>query len=152
MALTHSQRTSMFRTLAEVMGQPDAETLMDHLPPSGWDNVATKDDLRAGLAEINATLAAGLAQAAVERAETKETVTAGLAQAAVERAQIKETVTAGLAQAAVERAEIRAEAALERAEIIRRQVWHLYIMVSTFVLASVSIWIALLMQNGGSGG
>ena len=133
MALTHSQRTSMFRTLAEVMGQPDAETLMDHLPPSGWDNVATKDDLRAGLAEINATLATGLAQAAVERA------------------QIKETVTAGLAQAAVERAEIRAEAALERAEIIRRQAWHLYIMVSAFVLASVSIWIALLMQNGGGG-
>ena len=133
MALTHSQRTSMFRTLAEVMGQPDAETLMDHLPPSGWDNVATKDDLRGGLAEINATLATGLAQAAVERAETKE------------------AVTAGLAQAAVERAEIRAEAALERAEIIRRQAWHLYIMVTTFVLASVSIWIALLTQSGVGG-
>ena len=60
MALTHAQRTSMFNTLAQVMGQDDAETLMQHLPPSGWDNVATKEDLRAGFAEIHAAIATGL--------------------------------------------------------------------------------------------
>ncbi|MXW94425.1 MAG: hypothetical protein F4110_11960 [Acidimicrobiaceae bacterium] len=123
MALTHTQRTSMFNTLAEVMGNEDAETLMEHLPPSGWDNVATKDDLRTAFAETNAAIATGLAQAATERAE-------------------------GFAQAAVERAEIRAEAATAWAEIIRRQAWHLYIVVSTIVLAAVSIWIALLTQPG----
>ena len=144
MALTHAQRTSMFNTLAGVMGQDDAETLMDHLPPSGWDNVATKDDLRAGFAETNTAIATGLAQAAVERAQIKEAVTAGLAQAAVERADIK-------AQAAVERADIKAQAAVERAQIIGRQAWHLYIVVSTIVVASVSIWIALLIQPGTSG-
>ena len=173
MALTHAQRTSMFNTLAQTMGQDDAETLMQHLPPSGWDNVATKEDLRAGFAETNAAIAAGLAQAAVERAEIKaqaaverteitKTVTAGLAQAAVERAEITKTVTAGLAQAAVERAEIKAQAAVERAEIkaqaateradiIRRQAWHLYIVVSTIVVASVSIWIALLTLPAAGG-
>ena len=67
MALTHAQRGSMFNALAQAMGQDDAETLMQHLPPSGWDNVATKEDLRAGFAETNAAIAAGLAQAAVER-------------------------------------------------------------------------------------
>ena len=130
MALTHAQRTSMFNTLAEVMGQDDAETLMEHLPPSGWDNVATRDDLRAGLAEITAAMAAGFAQAATERTE------------------IIKAMTEGFAQAAVERAEIKAEAALGRAEIIRRQAWHLYIVVSTIVAAAVSIWIALLTQPG----
>ena len=147
MALTHAQRTSMFNTLAEVMGQDDAEILMQHLPPSGWDNVATKEDLRAGFSETNATIAAGLAQAAVERAE-------GFAQAATERAQ-------GFAQAAIERAEMKAQTATELAEIkvqtatelaeiVRRQAWHLYIVVSTIVLATVSIWIALLTQPAGS--
>ena len=126
MALTHAQRTSMFNTLAEVMGQDDAETMMQHLPPSGWDNVATKEDLRAGFAEITTAMTDGFAQAAVERAEIKS-------------------------QAAVERAEIRAEAATERAEIIRRQAWHLYVVVSTIVVASVSIWIALLTQSGAGG-
>ena len=155
MALTHAQRTSMFNTLAQVMGQDDAETLMQHLPPSGWDNVATKEDLRAGFAETNASIATALAQAAVERAEIK-------AEAAVERAEIKAEAAVERAEikaeAAVERAEIKeavasgfAQAALERAEIIRRQAWHLYIVVSTIVVASVSIWIALLTQSGAGG-
>lgn len=133
MALTHSQRTSMFNTLTEVMGQDDAETLMQHLPPSGWDNVATKEDLRVAFAEINSAM------------------TAGFAQAAVERAEIVKAMAEGLAQAAVERAEIKAQAATERAEIIRRQAWHLYIVVSTIAVASVSIWIALLTQSGAGG-
>ena len=133
MALTHSQRTSMFNTLTEVMGQDDAETLMQHLPPSGWDNVATKEDLRVAFAEINSAM------------------TAGFAQAAVERAEIVKAMAEGQAQAAVERAEIKAQAATERAEIIRRQAWHLYIVVSTIAVASVSIWIALLTQSGAGG-
>ena len=124
MALTHTQRTSMFNTLTEVMGQDDAETLMQHLPPSGWDNVATKEDLRAGFAETNAAIATGLAQATTERADIIKTVSEGLAQAAT-----------------------------ERADIIRRQAWHLYIVVTTVVstvaVASVSIWIALLTRSVG---
>ena len=106
---------------------------MQHLPPSGWDNVATKEDLRAAFAEINSAM------------------TAGFAQAAVERAEIVKAMTERLAQATVERAEIKAEAATERAEIIRRQAWHLYIVVSTIAVASVSIWIALLTQSGAGG-
>jgi hypothetical protein len=38
--------------------------------------------------------------------------------------------------------------ATERAEIIRRQAWHLYIVVPTIVVASISIWIALLTRPG----
>jgi len=145
MTLTHTQRTSMFDTLAEVMGQDEAETLMEHLPPSGWANVATKEDLRAGFAEIQAAMSDGFAHAATERAE-------GFAHAATERAE-------GFAHAATERAEITkavatglAAAATERAEIIRKQAWHLYVVVSTVVatvaVATISIWIALLTQTG----
>ena len=43
-----------------------------------------------------------------------------------------------------------AQAATERAETIRRQAWHLYIVVSTIVVASISIWIALLTRPGAS--
>ena len=149
MALTQAQRTSMYTSLAEVMGQDDAETLMKHLPASGWDNVATKDDLRAGFAEINAAMAAGFAQAATERADIK-------AQAATERADIKVQTADRFAQAATERAEGFAQAATERADIkvqaadsAKRQAWHLYVIVSTILVATVSIWIALLTQPGG---
>ena len=155
MALTHAQRTSMFNTLAEVMGQDDAETLMQHLPPSGWDNVATKEDLKAGFAETNAAIAAGLAQAAVERTEIIKAMTEGFAQAAVERADIKAQVASESAdikvQAATELADIKVQAATDLAEIVRRQAWHLYIVVSAIVVATVSIWIALLTQPGAGG-
>ena len=160
MALTHAQRTSMHNTLAEVMGQDDAETLMQHLPPSGWDNVATKEDLRAGFAELSAeftsAMTAGFAQAAVERANIK-------AQAAIERADIVKAMTEGLTKAAVERADIKTQFTTELTDIktqftteltdiktqfTRSQAWHLYIVVSTIVLASVSMWIALLTLPG----
>ena len=156
MALTHTQRTSMFNTLTEFMGQDDAETLMEHLPPSGWDNVATKDDLRVGFAELNAVVAKGFAQAAIERAEIRAEAAAERAQirteAAAERAQIRTEAATQWAEirseTATQWAEIRSETATQWAEIIRRQVWHLYIVVSTIVLAAVSIWIALLIQPG----
>ena len=148
MALTHAQRTSMFNTLAEVMGQDDAETLMQHLPPSGWDNVATKDDLRAGFAEVTKAMTEGFAQAAVERADIK-------AQVASELADIKVQATTELAdikvQATTELADIKVQAATDLAEIVRRQAWHLYFVVSTIVLATISIWIALLTQPGTGG-
>ena len=152
MALTHAQRTSMFNTLAEVMGQDDAETLMQHLPASGWDNVATKEDLRAGLAELTSAMTAGFAQAAVERAEITSAMTEGLAQAAVERAEIRVEFTTELADIRVqlggELADIRVQLATDLAAVARRQAWHLYIVVSTIVLATVSIWIALATLPG----
>ena len=77
---------------------------------------------------------------------------AGFAQAATERAEIKVQVATKLAeikvQVATELAEIKVQAATDLAEIVRRQTWHLYIVVSTIVVATVSIWIALLTQPG----
>ena len=35
----------MYRHLEEVLGAETAATLMEHLPPVGWSDVATKRDL-----------------------------------------------------------------------------------------------------------
>lgn len=47
MATSASARHHLFRTLESVLGDEDAATLMDHLPEGGWEEVATKSDLRA---------------------------------------------------------------------------------------------------------
>ena len=101
MATTQAQRASLFNTLAEMMGREEAETLVEQLPPSGWDTMATKDDVRVLGNTITAALAEGLANAAKERAE-----------------------------------------------IVKSQARSLYVTVSTVVLAAISIWIALLANPG----
>ena len=43
MSITEHQRLKLLRTLETVIGPEDAGTLMDHLPPVTWANVATVD-------------------------------------------------------------------------------------------------------------
>ncbi len=120
MATTQAQRASLFNTLAELMGTEDAETLMEQLPPSGWDNIATKDDLKVLAATFTAALA-----------ETRVAFTDALSET-------NAAMQAGFAQAAV-----------ERAGLVKSQARNLYVTVSTIVLASISIWIALLAAPAG---
>ena len=47
MAMTETQRTTLYHQLTGTIGQEAARTLMEQLPPSGWDQVATKDDVKA---------------------------------------------------------------------------------------------------------
>ena len=119
MATTQAQRASLFTTLAELMGTEDAETLMQELPPSGWDNMATKDDLKV----LAATVTAALAEFRVE-------VTNALAEIRVAHAESHAELVEGHAES--------------HAEIVKSQARNLYITVSTIVLATIFIWIALL--------
>jgi len=52
MAVSASARNRLYNRLREQYGDEDAETLMDLLPPGGWDDVATKADLRALRADV----------------------------------------------------------------------------------------------------
>lgn len=45
MAVTEEARHKLYRHVEEDWGEDVANTLMDHLPPGGWANVATKDDI-----------------------------------------------------------------------------------------------------------
>ena len=47
MAMTETQRTTLYHQLTGAIDQEAARTLMEQLPPSGWDQVATKDDVKA---------------------------------------------------------------------------------------------------------
>lgn len=45
MAITEGSRHHLHRRLEAVLGREEASTLMEHLPPVGWADVATKRDL-----------------------------------------------------------------------------------------------------------
>ena len=72
MASSASARNHLFNTLRAHYGDEDAATLMDALPPGGWDEVATKTDvreLRAEFAEFRAEIRTDIAAL---RAEMRE--------------------------------------------------------------------------------
>ena len=45
MAISEETRHHLYRRLEEALGPEEASTLMEHLPPVGWADVATKHDL-----------------------------------------------------------------------------------------------------------
>jgi hypothetical protein len=49
MQIDERTRREMYEQLEAVLGAQTADALMEHLPPVGWAEVATKSDLNLGL-------------------------------------------------------------------------------------------------------
>ena len=60
MSITDRQRLKLLRTLETVIDPEDASTLMDHLPPVTWANVATVDHVSAIGDHTTKTLRSGM--------------------------------------------------------------------------------------------
>jgi hypothetical protein len=52
MVVSEGARHALYRRLDEVLGVEHSETLMSHLPPVGWSEVATKREVDALRAEM----------------------------------------------------------------------------------------------------
>jgi len=70
MAIDERARHELFGRLEHVLGAEHAVTLMEHLPPVGWADVATKHDLHAMKHEIIAMMRAELANALTTQTRT----------------------------------------------------------------------------------
>ena len=124
MAATHSQMSFLYHRMTESMGEEAAELLLDQLPPGGWDQMSTKSDLvelRGGIKGDFADLKTDFADLKTDFADLK-----------TEMADLKSLVVTGFAEAAV-----------ERAKIIKGQARQLYVMVSAMALFSLSTWVAI---------
>ena len=71
MSVTEHARHELHERLVELMGPSRAETLMEHLPPTGWGDVATKADLAHFEARLDQRLDA-LEERVQLRAEAQE--------------------------------------------------------------------------------
>jgi hypothetical protein len=64
MAFDERTRHQLYLRLEEVLGPEEATILMEHLPPVGWADVATKRDLQLLRTEFRADLQEGLREQA----------------------------------------------------------------------------------------
>ena len=174
MVATQAQRAALYTNLAEQMGQEAAETLMDELPPGGWHQMATKEDLAGvelrlrtafteALAETNVKLAESHASLVASHAESHASLVeshaslvtshaeshASLVESHAKLVESQAALQVAMHQGFAEAAKERAEAAKERAEIVKAQARQLYVIVATIAAATVSIWIALFTTAPG---
>ena len=145
MAATQAQRAALYASLVDSMGEEAADTLMDQLPPTGWDQMATKEDLAGFESRLQAAFAAAMAEINAKFAEIDgrfAEINGGIIET---NGRITETNAA----LRVEMHKGFAEAAKERAEIIKSQAKQLYVIVATIAAATISIWIALFTTAAG---
>jgi ribosomal protein L29 len=84
MAVTEETRHRLHQSLERVLGEEQAATLMEHLPPVGWADVATKQDL-AGLREVSrADLAALSGELRADMADLRTELKGEMAELRVE--------------------------------------------------------------------
>ena len=101
MSITEESRNDLYEGLTEALGKQRATTLMEHLPPRGWADVATKQDLQLLRTELTAEMDVRFAEVRAQFAEVG-------AQFAEVHAQFAE-VGVGFAKVDVRFAELRTE-------------------------------------------
>jgi len=133
MAVDEQRRHEMYRALEELVGPEVAATMMQHLPPVGWADVARRDDVE----HLGATTRSELAAAvAILRAELADSA-AGLGR------EIGEVRTE-IAEVRTEIAEVRTDIAGVRTEIAESGRKTLMWVVSLFATFYVTLLASIL--------
>ena len=149
-AATQAQRAALYTNLVDLMGQEAAESLMDELPPGGWHHMAAKDDVASAEQRLQASLAVAMAEASAKFAETNAKITETNARITEISAELQVAMQTGFTELRMAITTGLAEAAKERADIVRGQAKRLYVIVSAIAAATISIWIALFTSAAGA--
>jgi len=133
MPVSEQKRLALRNRLIEVLGEEEAEVLMESLPPFDWHKLATKEDLSVLEGKIEANKAA--IEASEERLRTE--MDAGFANIRTEMDGKFAKVDAGFAKVDAEFTKLRGDMALQFARQTRT-------MVFTILGVSLPTWGAIL--------
>jgi len=146
MSTNDKARLELHRRLEAVLGAEEASTLMSHIPPVTWDQVATKDDLRALEASLRSEISVSASGLRAEMADLRTDLRTEMAELRTElRTEMADLRTELRTDMADLRTELHTGTATLRADIsdaITRQTrWMLGVAVA---LTSVMITVTQL--------
>lgn len=153
MSTNDEARLELHRRLEAVLGAEEASTLMSHIPPVTWDQVATKDDLRALEASLRSEISVSASGLRAEMADLRTDLRTEMAELRTElrtdMADLRTELRTEMADLRTDMADLRTElhtgTATLRADIsnaITRQTrWMLGVAVA---LTSVMITVTQL--------
>ena len=102
MSISEETRLQLYQRLEDVLGAAEAATLMAHLPPVGWADVATRRDLDHAVTVLEAKFETGLAEVRTEIAGVRTELGVGLAEVCTELAGVRAELGVGLAEVRTE--------------------------------------------------
>ncbi len=149
MSTNDKARLELHRRLEEVLGAEEASTLMSHIPPVTWDQVATKDDLRALEASLRSEISVSASGLRAEMADLRTEMAELRTELRTDMADLRTELRTDMADLRTDMADLRTElhtgTATLRADIsnaITRQTrWMLGVAVA---LTSVMITVTQL--------
>lgn len=148
MAMTETQRTTLYDQLTDAIGQEAARTLMEQLPPSGWDQVATKDDVKASEQRLQRELKASEKTLRGELRETEGRLMIQIAESELRQGARIDQANTRLDETNRELAELKDEVRNGFAELkltlARHTNWMAAVLLGFAVSMAVPLTIALL--------
>ena len=140
MPASEEKRLALRNRMIEVLGEEEAEVLMESLPPFDWHQLATKKDLSVLEGKIEANKAA--IEASEERLRTE--MDAGFANIRTEMDGKFAKVDAGFAKVDAEFAKVDAEFTKLRGDMALQFARQTRTMVFTMLGVSLPTWGAIL--------
>lgn len=142
------RRLALMLRLNEVLGEEEASTIMESLPPTIWQNIATKDDLNdladrlcAQFDSKFAKVDGGFAKVDGEFAK----VDGEFAKIDAEFAKVHAKIDGGFAKVDAEFALIRGEMEKNKGEIMQMMASQTRTIILALTGFAVTIWISLLV-------
>ena len=125
MSPTDMRRLVLYERLIELLGDERAATLMEHLPPGGWDKVATKDDVNTAVLLSERRLHGEITELRGEITDIRGEIT-----------ELRGEIT-----------DVRGEITELRGEIKYDLARQTRTMVFTMLGIAITIWLALLLPT-----
>jgi hypothetical protein len=132
MAISEDRRHEMYEGLIEALGRERATTLMEHLPPVGWADVATKRDLDQQTLVLRRDMEAEFGKVRAEIASVRAELGSEIASVRTEIASVRTEIAA-------------AEARVERSITEQSRVFVIAVLASNATLATLAFAAARLV-------